>query len=397
MRHEGLRRAMAVALTVWVTMLGLDRLSAYVASGPRWPTDAATYFVNPANADVTPSAALAAVQVAASAWSLQSLADIQLQYVGPTDGTTVQNNSKNEVFFSPESSGNAIAVCYTWWNGSNQIVDSDIKFYDGGFTFVTGTTGCSGGMFVEDVGTHEFGHFIGLGHSTVSGATMYPSIGYCSQEGRSLHADDIAGVESIYPAGTGTAPAAPHTLGVQPSATLPTSSLVLTWTDAASTETGFRVERSTNGSTFAQVGSTGVDVATFTDTGLSASTLYYYRVRAYNVAGNSGYSNTASHTTAAPTSAPAAPTGPSPADNATNVTATTVSWAASAGATSYDVYLGTAQPANTLKGTTSATSMPVGKLAAGVTHYWRVVANNSVGGTTSATWSFTTKSKGRPR
>jgi len=394
MRHQRLRRAIVVALTVWVTLLGLDRLSAYVANGPRWPTDAVSYFVNPANADVTESAALAAVQVAASAWSLQSLADIQLQYAGPTAGTAVQNNGKNEVFFSPESSGSTIAVCYYWWNGSNQIIDSDIKFYDGGFTFHTGTTGCSGGMFIEDVGTHEFGHFIGLGHSTVGSATMYPSIGYCSQAGRSLDADDIAGVESIYPAGSGAPPAAPYDLGVVQHSTQPSSSLVLSWTDAASSESGFSVERSTNGSTFGAIASLGANVTTFTNTGLAAGTTYYYRVRAFNGAGNSAYSNIASHATAAPTSAPAAPSGPNPANGATNVTATTVSWAASSGATSYDVYFGTTTtPA--FKGTTSATSLSVGKLGAGVIHYWRVVAKNSAGNTSGATWSFTTKTKGR--
>lgn len=396
MRHPHLRRAIAVALTVWLTLLGLDRLSAYVVNGPRWPTSAVTYFVNPANADVSQAAALSAVQVAASAWSLQSLADIQLQYAGPTSGAAVQNNAKNEVFFSPETSGSTIAVCYYWWNGANQIVDSDIKFYDGGFTFFTGTSGCSGGMYVEDVGTHEFGHFLGLGHSAVSAATMYPTISYCSQSGRALDGDDIAGIEAIYPAGSGSPPAAPYDLALSQNAALPQSSLVLSWTDASSTESGFRVERSTNGSTFSQVGSTGVNVATFTDTGLTAGTLYYYRVRAYNGAGNSIYSNVASLPTASPTSPPAAPASPSPANGATNVTATTVSWAAASGATSYDVYFGTtASPP--LKGTTSATSLSVGKLAAGTQHFWRVVARNSVGTTSSATWSFTTKSKGKPR
>jgi len=29
---------------------------------------------------------------------------------------------------------------------------------NGAFTFVAGTSGCSGGMFIEDVATHEFGH-----------------------------------------------------------------------------------------------------------------------------------------------------------------------------------------------------------------------------------------------
>lgn len=396
MRHPHLRRAIAVALSVWLTLLGLDRLSAYVVNGPRWPTSAVSYFVNPVNADVSQANALAAVQVAASAWSLQSLADIQLQYAGPTNGTAVLNNGINEVFFSPESSGSTIAVCYYWWNGSNQIIDSDIKFYDGGFTFFTGTSGCSGGMFVEDVGTHEFGHFLGLGHSSVTAATMYPSISYCSQSGRALDADDVAGIETIYPAGSGSPPAAPYDLAVAQNPAQPTSSLVLTWTDASTTETGFRVERSANGTSFTQIASPGANATTFTDTALTAGTTYYYRVRAFNAAGNSGYSETRSGTTAATTSAPPKATSPSPANGATNVTATTVSWSAPAGATGYDLYFGT--PATPpFKVTTSASAVSVGKLLAGTKYYWRVDPKNSVGTTTGDVWSFTTKPKGKPR
>ena len=152
------------------------------------------------------------------------------------------------------------------------MLDADIKFYDGGFTFFTGSSGCSGGMFVEDVGTHEFGHFLGLGHSAVAAATMYPTISYCSQSGRVLDGDDVAGVEAIDPAGSGAPPAAPYDLGVGQNAAQPSSSLVLAWTDPASTESGFRVERSPNGSTFTQIASTGANVSTFTDMGLAAGT-----------------------------------------------------------------------------------------------------------------------------
>ena len=96
------------------------------------------------------------------------------------------------------SSGSAIATTYTWFNGSG-ILDADIVFWDAAFHFYAGTSGCSGGFYIEDVAAHEFGHALGLGHTNVSGATMYPSISTCSSGARSLDADDIAGVVSLYP------------------------------------------------------------------------------------------------------------------------------------------------------------------------------------------------------
>ena len=54
---------------------------------------------------------------------------------------------------------------------------------------------------------------------------------------------------------------------------------------------------------YAQIASVGAGVIGYSDTGLSGSTLYYYRVRASNSGGNSAYSNVASATT------PAAPPG----------------------------------------------------------------------------------------
>ncbi len=59
------------------------------------------------------------------------------------------------------------------------------------------------------------------------------------------------------------------------------SSAVLTWNDTSSTETLFRIQRSTNGgSTWSEIGTTAANVATFTNTGLTATLTYSYRVRA---------------------------------------------------------------------------------------------------------------------
>jgi hypothetical protein len=68
----------------------------------------------------------------------------------------------------------------------------------------------------------------------------------------------------------------------------------LAWTDHASNETGFKIERSTNGTSFTQIATVGANVTTFASTGLRGNRLYYFRVRAYNATGNSSYSNIAS-------------------------------------------------------------------------------------------------------
>ena len=91
-------------------------------------------------------------------------------------------------------------------------------------------------------------------------------------------------------------PAAPSGL----SATSVSSSRIdLTWADNASNETGFKVERSTATSGWAQVATPGANATSYSDTGLGSSTAYSYRVRAYNTAGDSAFSNTASATTGA--------------------------------------------------------------------------------------------------
>jgi hypothetical protein len=77
------------------------------------------------------------------------------------------------------------------------------------------------------------------------------------------------------------------------------SQINLSWTDASSNEDGFRIERCTGSkcTNFAQVATVGANVKTYSNTGLPTNTTYTYRVRAYNAAGSSAYSNTARATT----------------------------------------------------------------------------------------------------
>ena len=88
-------------------------------------------------------------------------------------------------------------------------------------------------------------------------------------------------------------PAAPGGL----SATAASSTQVnLSWTDNAGNESGFRIERckNPNCTNFTQIAQVGSNVTAFADTTVNRNTAYNYRVRAFNAAGNSAYSNTAS-------------------------------------------------------------------------------------------------------
>ncbi|HEX4924468.1 MAG TPA: Ig-like domain-containing protein [Bdellovibrionales bacterium] len=119
--------------------------------------------------------------------------------------------------------------------------------------------------------------------STFDGSTRHYAVSYSFNDGSPLP----------------VAPNAPAGLSVAGLSSSPTS-LNLTWIDNASNEDGFSIERSTDGTTFSAVRTVASNVTSLTETGLAADTVYYYRVRAYNAGGYSGYSNVGMARTAPP-------------------------------------------------------------------------------------------------
>lgn len=65
----------------------------------------------------------------------------------------------------------------------------------------------------------------------------------------------------------------------------------LSWTDTSATESGYRIERRASDTAFAEIATTGANATSYNDSSVSAGTLYFYRVRAFNTTGNSEYSN----------------------------------------------------------------------------------------------------------
>jgi fibronectin type 3 domain-containing protein len=166
-----------------------------------------------------------------------------------------------------------------------------------------------------------------------------------------------------------SAPAAPTGLTATPG----NAQVALSWT-ASTGATSYNVKRATvSGGPYTTVASP--TTTTFTNTGLTNGTAYYYVVTARNAGGESGNSNQASATPQA--SAPAAPTGLTAIPGNAQVT---LRWTASTGATSYRVKRATVSggPYTTVASPTTASYTNTG-LTNGTTYYYVVTAVNSGG------------------
>jgi hypothetical protein len=92
------------------------------------------------------------------------------------------------------------------------------------------------------------------------------------------------------PSNTQTAATLPMAPAMTANGSVTAVSAVLNWTNVAG-ETGYRLERKTGSNgTWSEIATTGTDQLTYTDSGLTADSQYYYRVRAYNGSGTSVYS-----------------------------------------------------------------------------------------------------------
>jgi len=168
-------------------------------------------------------------------------------------------------------------------NGYNNL-DAAIELYDSAGVLITSaspTNSFDASITLSVSGGSYYVVVSGSGPSSGSSATNY---------GFNVGAYSLVG--SIVPV-SGEAPAAPSSLNA---AAVSASSIALTWTDNATSESGYRIERLING-VWTQVATVGANVTSWQESGLNAGASYSYRVRAYNGFGTSDYSNIASATT----------------------------------------------------------------------------------------------------
>lgn len=98
--------------------------------------------------------------------------------------------------------GSCLAATFTGFftrrSGTDRIDDADIVTNPNVNYSVPGDN-CSGSEFrLEGVMVHEVGHLLGLGHTNVGGATMFPSVSACNNGPASTAGDDEAAIRNLY-------------------------------------------------------------------------------------------------------------------------------------------------------------------------------------------------------
>ena len=184
-----------------------------------WASTPVRYFLNDRGANgVTPSQFQTAVSRAFSTWEAVPTASVSYQFVGFTSAAPGEEDGLSTLGFlnRPDLDRVLATTSFVIDNSTGALVESDI-FFNSAFDWSTAEAGESGRFDIQSTALHEIGHFNGLGHSALgetelregggrrvlaSDAVMFPiAYGAGTIAGRTLRADDIAGLSDIYPSG----------------------------------------------------------------------------------------------------------------------------------------------------------------------------------------------------
>lgn len=256
------------------------------------------HYVNPNNPGTgAPTGASFVGLMYQSLYAWQALSDswISLYIAGTTTRTATNHFDGNHDIAWTDLSSGILGINYCVYNG-NERWDSDTLFNNSNFAWTI--TAESGKYDLRAVAEHELGHGIGIGHSdqVCNGSPSTPLMCSTISSGgrKTILTDDQNAAASLYPL-SGALPAAPSNLTV----TISGNSNLLSWSDNASNEHAFEIQRASgdcNG-TFSGVATVPANLTTYTDDDYSAGLtgLSCYRVKALNQGGDSGFSNMAAN------------------------------------------------------------------------------------------------------
>ena len=197
-----MKKQTLLALGILAILVAATPLQAYTLLSPTrvWKTTPVTVLVNnTGNSTINDSDhGVTAVVGAIRAWGIVSSSSTSSSAVRGQAPAIIMLNTNGKI-----CTGSCLAATLTGYyhqeGGAYYIDDADI-YTNQRFNYTSSreTDGCSGEYDIDGIMVHEVGHVIGLGHSNVSGATMYPSVSSCNFNNRTLEADDIAGKNVLY-------------------------------------------------------------------------------------------------------------------------------------------------------------------------------------------------------
>jgi hypothetical protein len=192
---------LSLAISTIILVASAEPALAYVLLSPRrrWAsTPVAVRTYNVGNSTITDgSGGVSAVVSAIKAWGIISSSSTSSPAVRGSAPATIMLNSNGNV-----CTGSCLAATltgyYTTQSGDDLIYDADVYTNQRYDYYSSGEPSCSGEYDINGIMTHEVGHVIGIGHSNVAGATMYPSVSACNSANRTLEADDTAAKNDLY-------------------------------------------------------------------------------------------------------------------------------------------------------------------------------------------------------
>jgi len=227
-----MRRFIATLLAIFLTVPA-EPAFAYLKFGTRvngrqvtlkWAQTPVRYFVSSRNA--VPGVSIddfqAAVGRAFAQWQAVPTSSIAYQFAGLTAGLPGDEDGLSTLGFRnrPDLDRVLASTNFLVDISTGALLESDI-FFNSSFSWSTAPAGELGRFDLESIALHEIGHLSGLGHSALgetelregggrrvlgAEAVMFP-IAFASGTiaGRTLKADDIAGISDLYPDGNFTA------------------------------------------------------------------------------------------------------------------------------------------------------------------------------------------------
>lgn len=240
-------------------------------------------------------------------------------WVGETAPTTIDNSTfyGNRAESADGSSGLGGAIVLANGSSSTDITNTTIAsnyagFWGGGFWGGGLSTSLTNTIVADNLANnggnnwninHQTGTVLRDGGGNVqslnpnpndtritAGVTLIdPQLGAFVDNGGAVQTPPLPGNPDVQAGAVPTIPidTFPTPPGDLMATTVSTTEIDLTWTDTSNNEKGFKIERSLDNANWTVLTTTDADTISYSDTGLTSSTPYYYRISATNEIGNS--------------------------------------------------------------------------------------------------------------